>query len=120
MDESTVPDLPWRQAAVGRRANRSERELAKTDGGRRQPASGSKWYAKGDVRANGFLIDDKITDDESYRLSAKTINKAVAEALQTPPGLRPQLRITMKGAPKVRVLLEDDYLYLEARASRDE
>lgn len=110
-----MPEPPWKRAAVGRRAKHSEEATAKSDGGSRVPASGSKWNAKGDVRANGFLIDDKFTDAESFRVTRDMVMKTMSEALQTPPGLRPQWRISIKGAPRLRVMLEDDYLALVGR-----
>lgn len=119
MAEDSAPEPPWKRAAVGRRARHSETELAKTDGGRRQPASGSKWFAKGDVRANGFLIEDKFTDSDSFRFQRSEWEKATVNALQTPPGLRPQFRIHIKGLPKLRVLTEDDYLFLVGQAGFD-
>lgn len=116
MADDSVPEPPWRRAAVGRRARQSEEATAKSDGGRRQPASGSKWYAKGDVRANGFLIDDKFTDNKSFSITDRMVEKGMAEALQTPPGLRPQWRITIPGIPKLRLMLEDDYLNMIAKS----
>ena len=111
-----TPQVPWARAKRQQHARRSEEQAAKQAGGKRQPGSGSRWFAKGDVRANGFLIEDKYTDDESYSLTAKVWRKITAEALQTPPGLLPSMRISMKGAPKLRVYREEDALYLEARA----
>lgn len=116
MAEDSVPEPPWKRAAVGRRAKHSEEATAKSDGGRRQPASGSKWFAKGDVRANGFLIDDKFTDSDSFRITGKMVEKGLVEALQTPPGLRPQWRISIPNVPRLRVIIEDDYLFLIAAA----
>jgi hypothetical protein len=113
---ASIPDVPWKRAQNQQRARRSEDQAAKQEGGRRQPASGSRWFAKGDVRANGFLLDDKYTDDASFSLTAKDWRKITAEALQTPPGLLPSMRISIKGAPKLRVFREEDALYLLAKA----
>lgn len=114
-----IPATPWQRIQQGRRARKSEEAAAKTLGGRRQPASGSKWYAKGDLRANGFLIDDKYTDDKSFRITVEMWRKIESEAGQTPPGLRPSLRISLPGLPKLRVVLEDDLMYLMAQAEDD-
>lgn len=116
METEDTPPTPWQRARVGRRARRSEEQAARQEGGRRQPASGSKWFAKGDVRANGFLIDDKFTDASSYRLTADDWTKITREALQTPPGMLPSMRISIKGAPRLRVFREEDALYLLAKA----
>lgn len=115
MADDSVLEPPWKRAAVGRRARQSEEAAAKSDGGTRVPASGSKWYAKGDVRANGFLIEDKFTDAARFTITREMLLKSISEALQTPPGMRPQWRITIPGVPKVRLILEDDYLALIAK-----
>jgi len=61
-------------------------------------------------------VDDKFTDAKSFTITAKDWRKIEREAGMTPPGLRPRLRITIEGLPKLCLLLEDDYLYLQARA----
>ena len=116
--EDSAPDTPWNRAKVGRRARRSEEEAAKLEGGRRVSRSGGG-REKGDVRLNGFRLEDKFTDAESYTLTRKTLDKITREALHTPPGLLPQLRITMPGY-KLRVLREEDYLYIIAKAGLDD
>lgn len=106
-----VPETPWKRIQQSRRARHSEERAAHEQGGRRQPASGAKWFAKGDLRAHGFLIDDKFTDAGSFRVTREMWQKIEREAAQTPPGLRPSLRISIPGLPKLRVVLEDDLLY---------
>lgn len=113
---ASIPDVPWKRAQRQQRARRSEEQAAKAEGGKRQPASGSRWFAKGDVRANGFLLDDKFTDDASFSLTAYDWRKITAEALQTPPGLMPRMRISIKGAPRLSVIRDEDLLYILARA----
>lgn len=109
------PPTPWQRAQAGRRAARSERAGAKASGGRVQPASGSKWFAPGDFRGNGFLVEDKITEAASYRLSEEVFAKIEREAIRTPPGLLPCMRVTLGSGRIVRVVREDDFLYLCAR-----
>jgi len=119
MDDASVPPTPWHRAKQKRqtkRARNSEEELAKSTGGQRQPNSGAMPGRKGDVRENGFLVDDKFTDAKSYTLTTATWLKITREAGMTPPGLRPRLRLTLPGIPKLCVLQEEDYLYLQARA----
>jgi hypothetical protein len=119
LEDGSVPQTPWhraKQARQTRRARRNEEELAKTTGGRRQPASGALSGRKGDVRENGFLVDDKFTDAKSFTITREMWLKITREAGMSPPGLRPRLRLTLPGIPKLCVLLEDDYLYLQARA----
>lgn len=114
-----IPQTPWKRVQSGRRANQSEREAARLLGGRRHPASGAKWYAKGDLRANGFLIDDKYTDAASFTITRSMFRKIMQEAATTPPGLRPSLRISIPGLPKLRVVIEDDLLYYMAQGEKD-
>jgi hypothetical protein len=112
-----VPETPWKRIQQGRRARKSEEQAAREQGGRRQPASGAKWFAKGDLRANGFLIEDKFTEvrngepAKSFTITVDMWRKIEREAASTPPGLRPSLRLSMPGIPKLRVVLEDDLLY---------
>lgn len=108
---------PWERAKVGRRARKSEEQGAKISGGRRVSGSGNR-REKGDIRTNGFRIEDKFTDASSYTIQKSELEKITHEALMTPPGLLPQMRITMPGF-KLRVLREQDYLYLEALAAEN-
>lgn len=117
---ASIPDVPWKRAQRQQRARRSEEQAAKLGGGKRQPASGSRWFAKGDVRANGFLLEDKFTDAESFSITKTMILKTIKEALQTPPGLLPSWRISIKGCPRLRLYREEDALYLEAKAGANE
>ena len=69
---------------------------------------------KGDYHANGYLVEDKDTAHDSYRIEKSTILKTTGEAHSA--GMLPMWRISMPGV-KLRVLLEDDYIYLEALAN---
>lgn len=60
---------------------RKESKDAKDFGGRRVKASGSLWYAPGDVKTDKFLIDSKFTEKKSYSVSLKTWDKLFEEAL---------------------------------------
>ena len=111
-----IPETPWQRANATRRAQRSERQLAKSTSGRKQPASGAFPGRKGDVIENGFLVDDKFTDAQSYSLTVKDWRKITAEASMTPPGLRPRMRITLPDTPRLCVMLEDDYLEIMRHA----
>lgn len=117
---SEVPNTPWQRVQQGRRARKSEEAGAKKLGGRRQPASGAKWFAKGDIRANGILWDDKFTEihngelAKSYRIERDVFLKLIHDAATTPPGLRPGLRIHIPGLPTLALIIEDDLLYYMA------
>jgi hypothetical protein len=109
-----TPPTPWQRAQAGKRGRKSEEEGAKLEGGRRVSQSGAG-REKGDIRTHGYRIQDKTTDKETFSITRKEIDKLVYEALMTPPGLLPQLRVTMPGY-KLRVMREEDYLYMQARA----
>lgn len=107
-------ETPWERAKAGRRARHSEQQAARLEGGVRQPASGALRGRKGDVRSEDYLIEDKFTDANSFTITRKMLDKIMREGLEM-HGRLSQLRITMPGY-KLRVLREDDYLYLKARA----
>ena len=76
---------------------------------------------KGDYHANGYLVEDKFTEfyrgkpANSFRITTDMIRKTVNEALAA--RCLPMWRITLPGF-KLRVMREEDYLYLQARADR--
>ena len=55
-----------------KKSKKQEERIAKEPGGKRQPASGARWQAKGDVEgpptegliADGFLIEGEILSKE--------------------------------------------------------
>ena len=78
-----------------KRSRRQEHITAKEINGRTTPASGSRWYSKGDIRSDKFLIECKTTTKDSYRLTAKAWEKIYKEALRD--GLRePVMRIDLR------------------------
>lgn len=108
-----VPDPPFKRATSKQKSMRSERQGAKLDGGHTTPMSGAG-KKKGDYHANGYLIEDKITMHDSFRVEGSVLAKTEKEALEA--GMLPQWRITLPGH-KLRILREDDYIYLEALAN---
>jgi hypothetical protein len=115
MADDSVPPTPFKRAQVGRRARKSEEKAAKQEGGRRVPGSGSRpqHRAKGDIRANGFLIQDKFTDAKSFRLTDEDLSQIEAQAFAQ--GVLPSMRITTAGH-RIRTFREEDALYLIAQA----
>ena len=117
-----MSETPWKKATTTRTARRSEREGAKADGGRVTPMSGAG-RQKGDYRANGWLVEDKVTETrcgqpaKSFSITAFTIEKTIREAADA--RLLPMWRITLPGH-KLRVMREEDYLYLQAQVDRDD
>lgn len=79
------------------RYNEGERKLAQRLGGRRQPGSGSIDGYKGDVVTKKFLIDQKVTEHSSFRLTAGVLNKITFEARQA--NKHPAIEIEMQVAP---------------------
>ena len=51
-----------------RLARRGEERTAQKLGGRRQPASGSKPWAKADIKSEHVLVEEKLTTLKSYSL----------------------------------------------------
>lgn len=60
-------------AEVHDRSKRQEVKIAKDLGGKRQPASGSRWGYKRDVISEKFLVEAKSTIRKSYRLVLKDL-----------------------------------------------
>lgn len=86
------------------RSLRSENELAKTFGGRRQPASGALPVAslKGDVKTKTFLFDDKVTGAKSFSVTIKDWNKLRKQAFQA--RRTPVLRVNFDDGPNLYVI----------------
>lgn len=103
-------DPPYRSKSAQVRGRQSERRGAKLDGGKTVPMSGGG-RQKGDYRTSRFLVENKETDNKSYSLRLDVLYKAEQEALRTPPGLLPQLRVVIQGEA-FRLLREPDYLAL--------
>lgn len=63
-----------------RRSSRQERQIAKAEGGRVQPGSGSSPRARGDVKTAEQLIEVKYTDKFSYSIHKGVWNEHVRRA----------------------------------------
>jgi hypothetical protein len=97
------------------RSKISERELAKTIGGRVQIASGALPVAalKGDVKTKFFLLDDKTTVAKSYSLKLEDFRKIRKQAFDA--RRRPGMRVHFEndGQPvSLYVVEERDFLKL--------
>lgn len=57
-----------------------ERKLAERLGGKSQPNSGATDAAKGDIKIEKFLIDDKFTGTKGYTLKKEDLDKISREA----------------------------------------
>lgn len=83
-----------------RSSRKHEREVAKELGGKRIAGSGCSPYAKGDVRAPGFLVEAKETKKASLSVKAAWLDKIWREAMAR--GEEPALAVRMQTeqAPK--------------------
>jgi hypothetical protein len=112
-NDVSSPQTPWERVSASRRSRRSEDQAARSDGGRRQPASGALRGQRGDVRTDEWLIEDKFTDAESFSIKLTMLKKTIHEALVT-GGRLPMWRIVIQGH-RFRLLREEDYLWLKAQ-----
>lgn len=110
-----VPETPWQRASSSKKGRQNEKKAAKISNGRAVSGSGSG-RVKGDVRTGMWCISNKFTEARSFRITEDDLDKMVADAIRTPPGLLPQMRVEMPHY-RLRILREDDYLQLEARAN---
>lgn len=67
---------------IKRKSQKQEKRTAKEFGGRVTPASGALDGAKGDVRTADYLIENKFTDEEFYKLDLAIWKKIEKEALR--------------------------------------
>lgn len=77
---------------IKKKSAKQESRTAKEFGGRTQLASGALWTSKGDVRTgtertssfndSDYLIENKYTDKDSYKLERKIWEKIANEALR--------------------------------------
>lgn len=89
---------------------KSEKAAAAKFGGHRQIASGALHFAKGDIKTERYLIEDKITRGDSFTLTSALWDKIRKEALHARK--RPLFRITLGNGKTVVVAQEDDFLEL--------
>jgi len=74
-----------------RKSKKQEKQIAKEVGGKRQPASGALWEAKGDVEgpptegliADGFLIEGKTTGKKQVTLRHSMLEDHFNKAIES-------------------------------------
>jgi hypothetical protein len=94
--------------SVGQKqSQKHEKRLAKAVGGQTTAASGAFWSRKGDVRADGMLIEHKWTGKLTKTISSKELKKITTEAIMD--GRLPVFGIHLDGEDYV-ILLETDFL----------
>jgi len=89
-----------------KRSLRSEKRAAKFFGGKVQPASGSinRFDLKGDVKSAEFLVEDKMTANQSYSIKVVTWRKLSNQAWRN--NRKPCLRIEFADGPVLYVVDE--------------
>ena len=110
-ESQTGLTTPWHKAKAQQRSRRQEQALANRPGGRKQVNSGRHWFSKRDVRLNGFLVEARTTDADSYRIDKREFEKIVKDALGTPPGMLGAMFIEFPGL-KLMVTKFQDHEYL--------
>lgn len=98
------------------RSARQERRIAKDTGGKRQPASGSRWGARRDVVLPRFKIEAKTTIHDKFSLDVRDLGYLVREALQE--GKVGVYMVEIDGAEELCIIPKDeadDDLLVEAK-----
>lgn len=95
------------------RSKLSEKKLARTFGGKVQPASGALPVAKfkGDVVTPHFLFDDKTTQAGSFSVNLSLMQKLKKEAFRV-GGKIPVISVNFEGRERLFVLTERDFVIL--------
>lgn len=92
-----------------------EKELARKIGGKKTPASGSRWYSKLDVRGKKTLWSAKATEAASFRVDADMVRE-MQGSVNTPGALgmdvTPILAVRLGTGQEVAVVGLDDLLHL--------
>lgn len=73
------------------KSRKQEERIAKETGGKKQPASGSRWHSKGDVKspstkgliADGFLIEGKTTAKKQVTLRRSVLEDHFNKAIES-------------------------------------
>lgn len=77
-------------------SQRGERKTANEFGGRVQPASGSQWHSKADVKSTAHLFERKDTMSSSYRLKLGDLQKLAHHAIKA--DRLPVMVVSIQGA----------------------
>ena len=98
---------------------KKEKKDAESFGGKRTPRSGGLWFAKGDVRSNEYLIENKTTAKESFSVSVPLWEKIEKEALLS--HRLPLLSLEM-GNDKLELIIlsKDDFCALNLLINKKE
>ena len=93
-----------------KRSRKQELETSKRYGGKRQPGSGNQWHSPGDVKTSRFLISNKRTDAQSFRLTLKDWAQTISDGFEE--DRHPAMEIEMSGE-KLFVITEEHFELLQ-------
>ena len=103
---------------IRKKSQKQEARTAKDFGGRTQLASGALDGMKGDVRTTEFLIENKYTDKDSYKLELRTWRKIENEAIRDSVRV-PLMQIDIQDLELVVLDLEDLREYISHLCTTD-
>lgn len=96
------------QKRIMKASDKQEKRTAAKYGGTRQPRSGAGWVKKNDVRADNFLIENKLTmNAKTYTVKFDELRALASNALKE--DRVPVLQFDLGGKSFV-ILQEDDFL----------
>lgn len=117
--KSSMIETPWERATGNQRSRRQEKSLANEPGGRAQPNSGRTTLGHHDVRLNGYLIEARTTEKDSYSVKRAEFEKIEQHAISTPPGQLPAMQIDFerRDGTTMRLFVQrlEDHLYDKQR-----
>jgi hypothetical protein len=102
---------------IKKKSAKQEERTAKEFGGRTQVASGALWGAKGDVRTDEFLIENKFTDKDYYTFHLKTWEKIREEAIKDSLKV-PMMQIDIQEKQYVVMIIWDMLHYMEGEHTK--
>lgn len=95
---------------IKKKSKKQEALTAQEFGGKVTPASGALSGSKGDVKTPDFLIENKFTDADKYKLELKTWKKIEEEAIRE--GLRiPMIQLDIQDLSLI-IIDFNDLIYL--------
>ncbi len=74
--------------------------------GKRQPGSGNQWHSKGDAKLERFILSQKFTEADSYRLTTKDWLEAVSCGFEE--SRIPAMELDIRG---VKVYVVDENMF---------
>ena len=92
---------------INKRSKKQEERTADKYNGSRNVMSGAGWVRKNDVRTEDLLVENKITDKQSYSIKSHEMVKLARTAILE--DRIPVLQVDLGGRSYV-VLLENDFM----------